>query len=69
MRNPHSEATSEEFLRSITPPEEDRRRYTSAPWSGGFRWFRAPNIIPLEQYRRRRLEFDRTRPDDPDPAA
>jgi hypothetical protein len=44
---------AETFLRTIVPPEEERRQYTSAPWSGGFRWFRAPNVICLEQRRRR----------------
>jgi hypothetical protein len=50
MQNVPTEATKR-FLQSITPPEEDRRRYTSAPWDGSFRWFRSVNIIPLEQYR------------------
>ena len=44
---------SEAFLRSVTFPEEDRRRLTTAPWSGGFRWFRSDNVIDLEAYRRR----------------
>ena len=44
---------SEDFLRSVTPPEEDRRLYTSMPYRGGFRWFRATNVIPIEQWRRR----------------
>jgi hypothetical protein len=43
---------AEAFLRSVTLSEEDRRQCTSAPWRGGFRWFRSPNVIPLEQYRR-----------------
>ena len=42
------------FMRSITIPEEDRHLFTTAPWTGGYRWFRSPNVIPLEQYRRRR---------------
>jgi hypothetical protein len=41
------------FLRSVTFPEEERRRLTAAHWSGGFRWFRSANIIDLEAYRRR----------------
>jgi hypothetical protein len=44
---------AEAFLRSIVPPEEERRQYTSAPWSGGFRWFKSPNVIPIEQHSRR----------------
>jgi hypothetical protein len=41
----------ETFLRSIVFPEEDRLQVTTAAWSGGFRWFRAKNVICLEQYR------------------
>ena len=42
------------FLREWTIPEEDRHKYTSQPWAGEYRWFRACNVICLEQYRRRR---------------
>jgi hypothetical protein len=59
---PYTDDQLEAFLRSITPPEEERRRYTSAPWSGGFRWFRSANVIPIEQRRRRRQD------DEPDSA-
>jgi hypothetical protein len=41
-----------EFLRTITFPEEDRARWTARAWSGGYRWFRSPNVIPIEQFRR-----------------
>ena len=38
--------------RKIILPEEDRRIYMSnAPWQGGYRWFRSPNVICLEKYR------------------
>jgi hypothetical protein len=40
------------FLRQCTIPEEDRARYTSAKWDGGYRWFRSPNVVCLEKYRR-----------------
>jgi hypothetical protein len=43
----------EEFLAEHTWPEEDRHLFTSVPWSGGYRWFRSPNIVPIEQYRKR----------------
>ena len=44
----------ETFLRSLTRCEEDRRRlHPGTAWSGGFRWFRSPNVIPIEKYRRR----------------
>ena len=32
--------------------EEDRHLFTTAQWDGGFRWFRAKNVVCLEQYRR-----------------
>ena len=42
----------EAFMRSLIRPEEDRRRlYPTIPWEGGFRWFRSPNVVPIERYR------------------
>ena len=41
----------EAFLRRLILPEEDRRLFTSAPWRGGYRWFRSHNVIPIEQWR------------------
>ena len=38
----------EAFLRGLVFPEEDRRLFTSAAWSGGFRWFRWPDVVPIE---------------------
>jgi hypothetical protein len=43
-------------LREWTFPEEDRALYTTAPWHGGYRWFRAPNVIPIEQWRRKKRD-------------
>jgi hypothetical protein len=40
----------EALMRSIVLPEEDRIRITNMPWAGGYRWFRSPNVIPLEQF-------------------
>jgi hypothetical protein len=38
------------FWRKLVLPQEDRR----TPWEGkGYRWFRSPNIVPIEQRRRR----------------
>jgi len=48
----HPEEANESFLRSITFPEEDRHLFTTAPWNGGYRWFRSSNIVPIEHYRR-----------------
>jgi hypothetical protein len=42
----------ESFRRQLTFAEEDRRLFTTAPWSGGYRWFRAPNVTPIEHWRR-----------------
>jgi hypothetical protein len=44
------------FARRVLPAEEDRPRLTSAHWQGGFRWFRAPNVICLEKARKLRAE-------------
>jgi hypothetical protein len=41
----------DEFLRALVFPEEDRARWTTAPSRGEFRWFRSPNVIPLERFR------------------
>jgi hypothetical protein len=49
---------NDEFLRGLTFPEEDRYLFTAAAWCGGFRWFRSPNVIPLERYRRFTQERD-----------
>ena len=40
------------FARTVTLPEEDRPKYTSTGWQGGYRWFRAPNVVCLEKARR-----------------
>jgi hypothetical protein len=44
------------FFRHLTLPEEDRHLLTSAPWDGGFRWFRSSNVVCLERYRHLRKE-------------
>jgi hypothetical protein len=38
-------------LRAWTFPEEDRPQFTTAPWQGGYRWFRSANVIDLWRYR------------------
>ena len=48
------ELEEEAFLRQWTICEEDRSKFTSDPWRGEFRWFRSPNIVCLERYRRRK---------------
>jgi hypothetical protein len=42
----------EEFLRRMIFPEEDRHRFTATPWRGGYRWFKSPNVISIERYKR-----------------
>jgi hypothetical protein len=42
------------FARQLTLPEEDRAKFTSVKSEGGYRWFRSPNVICLEKYRRLR---------------
>ena len=43
----------EAFLRRLIFPEEERHLFTTTPWCGGYRWFRTPNIVCLEKYRRK----------------
>ena len=45
------EDEDEAFLRRVIFPEKDRHLFTTTPWRGGYRWFRSPNIIPIEQWR------------------
>jgi hypothetical protein len=50
----HAYDEAHTFARTILPPEEDRTKLTTAPWAGGYRWFRAPNVICLEKARKLR---------------
>jgi len=53
MTTYNSNAQLQDDLRRWTFPEEDRHLFTTTPWDGcSFRWFRATNIVCLEQYRR-----------------
>jgi hypothetical protein len=49
----------ETFLRQWTIPEEDRSKYTTQAWTGEYRWFRAPNVVCIEHYRRKQEQEDR----------
>ena len=54
--------TDEAFLRQLVLPEEDRLRlYPTVQWTGGFRWFRSPNVVPIEQWKRPKPDDDRRR--------
>ena len=45
--------TDEAFLRELVLPEEDRLRlHPTVQWTGGFRWFRSLNVIPIERWKR-----------------
>jgi len=48
-----SPSEDEAWRRHLTFPYEDRWKLTSAPWRGEPRWFRSPNVVPLERYRTR----------------
>ena len=48
----------EAFWQRLCLPEEERRWIRD--WEGGYRWFRSPNVIPLERYRDR-VGMDRIR--------
>jgi hypothetical protein len=63
MGEPNStdeDASGKEFLQNYTWPQEDRHLFTSVQWSGGYRWFRSSNVVPLEQYRKRAPEPPRS---------
>jgi hypothetical protein len=49
-----AEEEGETFLRSLVLPQEDCLRLGVA-WTGGWRWFRSPNVVCLEQYRKKKL--------------
>lgn len=53
----HAKQVEQDDLRQWTFPKEDRPLYTTQPWQGGgYRWFRSPNIVPIEQWRRKRAQ-------------
>jgi hypothetical protein len=45
-----------EFFRQVVFAEEDRHLFTTAPWHGGFRWFRSLNVVPIEYWQRIEVE-------------
>jgi hypothetical protein len=43
----------QDWRRNWQVPEEDRRRSTLARWDGkSYRYFRSPNVVCLEHYRK-----------------
>ena len=44
---------TEAFYRKRILSVEDRKRLLGdVEWRGGYRWFRSPNVVPIEHYRR-----------------
>jgi hypothetical protein len=43
------------FWRKLVLPQEERMRL-SIPWRGGYRWFRSANVVPIEQWRRKKVQ-------------
>jgi hypothetical protein len=52
LLNPSYTGEAEAFWRSVTFPADDLARFIAAIPVGGFRWFRAPNVTPIEKYQR-----------------
>jgi hypothetical protein len=51
VRSPNYSEDDEAFLRAYTIPVEDWHWTTRAKRISGYRWFRSPNVIPIEKYR------------------
>jgi hypothetical protein len=50
------ENPDEEWWQQLVPSEEDRLRMGFPLSTGGYRWFRANNIVVLDQERRKRAK-------------
>jgi hypothetical protein len=48
IRAPNYGEADELFWKQLVPCEEDR----PSKQGGAFRWFRSPNVVPFEKYRR-----------------
>jgi len=48
------------FWQKLVLPQEDRMRL-GIPWQGGYRWFRSPNVVCLEQWRQKKAQGKRAR--------
>jgi hypothetical protein len=50
---PNDEADEDEaLLRSLVRSEEERRHLHPTAKADGSRWFRSPNVVPIEKYRK-----------------
>jgi hypothetical protein len=54
MERQPTDDDDDDFLKHLIPCEEDRQRLAFPRWEGGYRWFKASNVVALEQVRRRR---------------
>jgi len=56
------EEDADAFWRRLVLPQEERMRL-GIPWHGGYRWFRSPNVVPIERGRKKRgaLTYERAR--------
>jgi hypothetical protein len=54
LTSPNADPGDDAVMQAITFPEEDRHLFTAAGWQGEYRWFRSPNVVPLEQWRAKR---------------
>jgi hypothetical protein len=53
---------TEDFHRKFTLPYEDRiKGAATKKWPGGYRWFRSPNVKPIEHYRRASIQATTTK--------
>jgi hypothetical protein len=52
IRAPNYGEVEELFWMGLVVCEEDQPRFTTFKQRGAFRWFRSPNIVPIEKYRR-----------------
>jgi hypothetical protein len=54
MASTQRQDANDDFWRKLILPEEDRRRLFPTMTTTGYRWFRSPNVIPIEQWRARK---------------
>jgi hypothetical protein len=50
--SPNYGEAEERFWKQLVICEEDRPQFTTSKQHGAFRWFKSPNIVPIEKYRR-----------------
>ena len=54
-------AEEEAFWQKLLLPEDDLRRQDCPRVPGGYRWFRAPNVIPIERWKRLEAAWNASR--------